>query len=88
MVTKEEIERHYAEKLGKDYDNDYYAVPSYIQNYLKNAAMDADENGLYYVVYECFEGQERVYATLETVKEDIRKSLAIDIAFFQKLNSI
>jgi predicted RNase H-like HicB family nuclease len=76
MVTKEQIEHYYAEKLGNDYDNDEYAVPSFVRNYLNNTvALESDENGLYYAVYEVFPDHERVYVTIESIRQDIKTAI-------------
>ena len=87
MVTKEEIERYYAEKLGKDYENDMYAVPNYIITYFKTCGLDEDENGLYWAVYDCFADTERQYATMDQILEDIRQKLDVDILILQKLKT-
>lgn len=89
MVTREEIERYYAEKLGKDYDNDVHAVPRVVLDYLDTAAIEADENGqLYYSVFEFFEDQERQYATIETIKDSIKKDIDLRIEYLMRVRDV
>ena len=87
MVTKEDIERCYAEKLGKDYDNDPYAVPLYIVEYFNRCGLDSDEHGLYWVYTEYLKDVQREYPTMEQVIDDIRQKLDIDIEILQKLKN-
>ena len=87
MVTKKDIERYYAEKLGKDYDNDPYAVPNYIAEYFNKCGLDSDENGLYWAYTEYFKDVKRDYATIEQVLNDIRQKLDADISILQKLKN-
>jgi predicted RNase H-like HicB family nuclease len=89
MVTKEDIERYYAEKLGNDYENDEYAVPSFVKNYLANTAvLESDENGLYYAVYEVFPDHERVYVTIESIRQDIKTAIDATIADLENIRGL
>ena len=87
MVTKEDIERYYAEKLGKDYDNDPYAVPNYIIEYFVKCGLDSDENRLFWVYTEYLKDVPREYPTMEQVIDDIRQKLDVDIVILQKLKN-
>jgi hypothetical protein len=88
MVTREDIERYYAEKLCNDYDNDVYAVPSFVKNYLDHAPLEHDEYGLYYAVYEVFPDHERVYVTIESIRQDIKSAIDATIADLENIRGL
>lgn len=87
MVTKEDIERYYAEKTGKNYDNDPYAVPLYIVQYFNRCGLDSDKKGLYWAYTEYFKDALKEYPTMEQVIDDIRQKLEVDIEILQKLKN-